>query len=56
MLNKFVTAKRDQNREDKSVRPYLASECDNVPDCELYRGQILKAVSYTHLRAHETDS
>ena len=45
MLNKFVTAKRDQNREDKSVRPYLASECDNVPDCELYRGQILKEIS-----------
>jgi len=45
MLNKFVTAKRDQNRVDKSVRPYLASECDNVPDCELYRGQILKEIS-----------
>ena len=45
MLNSFVTAKRDQNREDKSQRPYLASECDNVPDCELYRGQILKEIS-----------
>ena len=45
LLNRFVTAKRDANRPDKSQRPYLASECDNVPDCELYRNQILKEIS-----------
>ena len=35
MLNRFVTAKKDANREDKSQRPYLSTECNNVPDCEL---------------------
>lgn len=45
MLNKFVTAKKDANRVDKSQRPYLATECDNVPDCELYRNQIIKEIS-----------
>jgi len=45
MLNKFVTAKKDANRVDKSQRPYLATECSNVPDCELYRNQIIKEIS-----------
>ena len=45
MLNKFVQAKKDANRPDKSQRPYLATECDNVPDCELYRSQIIKEIS-----------
>ena len=35
LLNRFVTAKRDANRPDKSQRPYLATECNNVSDCEL---------------------
>jgi len=45
MLNRFVSAKSAANREDKSQRPYLASECDNVPDCERYRNQIIKEIS-----------
>ena len=45
MLNRFVTAKKDANREDKSQRPYLASDCDNLPDCERYRNQIIKEIS-----------
>jgi len=45
MLNRFVAAKSAANREDKSQRPYLASECDNVPDCERYRNQIIKEIS-----------
>mmetsp|Transcript_23854 Transcript_23854/g.39446 ORF Transcript_23854/g.39446 Transcript_23854/m.39446 type:complete len:272 (-) Transcript_23854:288-1103(-) len=45
LLNRFVAAKRDANRPDKSQRPYLATECTDVPDCELYRGQIIKEIS-----------
>jgi len=45
MLNRFVTAKKDANREDKSQRPYLSSECTNVRDCEMYRSQIIKEIS-----------
>ena len=45
MLNRFVTAKKDANREDKSQRPYLSTECNNVPDCEMYRNQIIKEIS-----------
>jgi len=45
MLNRFVTAKKDANREDKSQRPYLSTECRSVPDCEMYRNQIIKEIS-----------
>ena len=45
MLNRFVTAKKDANREDKSQRPYLSTECNNVPDCGMYRNQIIKEIS-----------
>ena len=45
MLNKFVAAKKEQNRPDKSQRPYLSTECDNVSDCEMYRNQIIKEIS-----------
>jgi pre-mRNA-splicing factor ISY1 len=45
MLNRFVTAKKDANREDKSQRPYLSTECSSVPDCEMYRNQIIKEIS-----------
>ena len=45
MLNRCVVAKKDANRIDHSQRPYLASECDAVRDCELYRNQILKEIS-----------
>lgn len=45
LLNRFVSAKRDANRADKSQRPYLASECDDLSDAELYRRQILKGIS-----------
>jgi len=45
LLNRFVTAKRDANRPDKSQRPYLATECSSVGDCDLYRNQIVKEIS-----------
>jgi len=45
MLNRFVAAKTAANREDKSQRPYLASECEDVRDCERYRNQIIKEIS-----------
>ena len=45
MLNRFVAAKSAANKEDKSKRPYLASECDNVKDCEMYRNQIIREIS-----------
>ena len=45
MLNRFVAAKSAANREDKSQRPYLASDCDDLRDCERYRNQIIKEIS-----------
>ena len=45
MLNKFVAAKKEANRPDKSQRPYLSTDCENVSDCEIYRNQIIKEVS-----------
>ena len=45
MLNRFVAAKSAANKEDKSQRPYLASECDDLSDCERYRNQIIKEVT-----------
>lgn len=45
MLNRFVVAKRDANRIDKSQRPYLATECKDMRDCEVYRNQIIKEMS-----------
>ena len=45
MLNRFVAAKSAANKEDKSTRPYLASECSDLQDCERYRGQIIKEIS-----------
>ena len=45
LLNRFVAAKTAANKDDKSVRPYLASECEDVADCERYRNQIIKEIS-----------
>ena len=45
MLNRFVSAKSAANKEDKSTRPYLATDCDNLRDCERYRGQIIKEIT-----------
>lgn len=45
MLNRFVAAKVAANKDDKSQRPYLASECEHLGDCERYRGQIIKDIS-----------
>jgi len=45
MLNRFVAAKREANTDDKTKRPYLASECEDLGDCERYRHQIIKEMS-----------
>ena len=45
MLNRFVSAKSAANKEDKSQRPYLASECTDLSDCERYRNQIIREIS-----------
>ena len=45
MLNRFVAAKSAANKEDKSQRPYLATECSDLSDCERYRNQIIKEIS-----------
>lgn len=45
MLNRFVSAKSAANKDDKSQRPYLASECEDLSDCERYRNQIIKEIS-----------
>ena len=45
MLNRFVAAKTAANKDDKTQRPYLASECNDLADCERYRNQIIKEIS-----------
>ena len=45
MLNRFVAAKTAANKEDKSSRPYLATDCTDLADCERYRNQIIREVS-----------
>lgn len=45
MLNRFVAAKKAANTDDKTTRPYLASECEDLSDCERYRHQIIKEMS-----------
>mmetsp|Transcript_1474 Transcript_1474/g.2792 ORF Transcript_1474/g.2792 Transcript_1474/m.2792 type:complete len:300 (-) Transcript_1474:327-1226(-) len=44
MLNRFVTAKQEQNRKPKERRPVLASDCDNIIDAEKWRQQILREI------------
>lgn len=46
MLNRYLELKREERGlgGGRERRPYLASECDNVPDCEKWRMQILKEI------------
>eukprot|EP01098_Paradermamoeba_levis_P009050 TRINITY_DN3748_c1_g5_i1.p1 TRINITY_DN3748_c1_g5~~TRINITY_DN3748_c1_g5_i1.p1 ORF type:complete len:273 (-),score=97.10 TRINITY_DN3748_c1_g5_i1:135-953(-) len=44
MLNRFLQLKAEEKRKPKERRPYLASECHNLPECEKWRSQILRDV------------
>jgi pre-mRNA-splicing factor ISY1 len=46
MLNRWLAYKQDLNGGPKVIkkRPALASECDNINDCERFRMQILKDI------------
>eukprot|EP01099_Mayorella_cantabrigiensis_P004957 TRINITY_DN3821_c0_g1_i1.p1 TRINITY_DN3821_c0_g1~~TRINITY_DN3821_c0_g1_i1.p1 ORF type:complete len:284 (-),score=80.89 TRINITY_DN3821_c0_g1_i1:346-1197(-) len=45
MLNRFLQMKQEERGiSGKERRPYLASQCGNVPDCEKWRMQILKEI------------
>lgn len=44
MLNRFLAAKQEEKRGPKAKRPYLASECHDLNDCDRWRQQILREI------------
>jgi len=46
MLNRWLTYKRDLmgTRKHMGKRPAFASDCDNIPDCERWRMQIIREI------------
>jgi pre-mRNA-splicing factor ISY1 len=44
MLNRFWKAKSDEARGPTSKRPHLASECNDLPEAERWRGQIVREI------------
>ena len=44
MLNRFLAAKKDDERGPKEKRPYLATECHDVNDADRWRQQILREI------------
>jgi len=45
MLARFRAARKTELEGEASLRPYLATECDNVKDCERWRQQIVREVA-----------
>ena len=45
MLNRWVAMKKELNSRSKDKRPYLSSECNNLQECERWRGQIIKEIT-----------
>lgn len=45
MLNRWVAMKKELNTRTKDKRPYLSSECNNLQECERWRGQIIKEIT-----------
>ena len=44
LMNRWTQMKIDMAAPQRGKRPYLASECDNLSDCEYWRRQIVKEV------------
>lgn len=44
MLNRFLKAKEDEAKGPVKKRPYLASECEDLGECEKWRGQIIREI------------
>ena len=44
MLNRFLTAKKDEQRGPKEKRPYLATECIDLNEADKWRYQIIKEI------------
>eukprot|EP00456_Euglypha_rotunda_P018392 TRINITY_DN1654_c0_g1_i9.p1 TRINITY_DN1654_c0_g1~~TRINITY_DN1654_c0_g1_i9.p1 ORF type:complete len:335 (+),score=71.09 TRINITY_DN1654_c0_g1_i9:97-1101(+) len=45
MLNRLVTMRRMELQGPVETRPFLASECDDLVDCDKWRKQIIKEIS-----------
>jgi pre-mRNA-splicing factor ISY1 len=45
MLNRLVQAKKDAARPEKEVRPYLASEVEDLGAAERWRGQVIREIA-----------
>jgi pre-mRNA-splicing factor ISY1 len=45
MLNRWVAMKKELNSRSKEKRPSLSTECNNLQECERWRGQIIKEVT-----------
>lgn len=43
-LNRYIDGKREELEGPKATRPYLASLCDTVPECEKWRMEIVREV------------
>lgn len=44
MLNRFLAAKKDEQRAPKQKRPYLATECLDLHEADRWRQQIIKEI------------
>lgn len=44
MLNRYLAAKQSEKRGPKQLRPYLASECNDLNEADRWRQQILRDV------------
>jgi len=45
MLNRWVAMKKELNTRTKDKRPFLSTECNNLQECERWRGQIIKEIT-----------
>ena len=44
MLNRFLAAKKDEQRAPTKKRPYLATECVDLHEADRWRQQIIKEI------------
>ncbi|KAF9612045.1 hypothetical protein IFM89_037964, partial [Coptis chinensis] len=47
MLNRYITAKNEENKKPKERRPFLASECRDLSDADKWRQQIMREIGRT---------
>jgi pre-mRNA-splicing factor ISY1 len=45
MLNRWVQMKKDAGKEPEKRRPFLASEVDNVNECQKWRNSIIRSIT-----------